>query len=123
MFCAGNSEYQNVRKHGGTHPLEQTWQQQGEDGSIPLTYTNLMDNNPGPNRDSDYELPYGPVSAESVGGIQQGFPVDNQQDKGTVYSRNKRDARCVHGLQRLTSLGRCLCCVCCFLMVCWYGAF
>lgn len=85
--------------------MEQTWQQQGEESSIPLTYTNLMGNNPGQNRDSDYEVLYGPVSAESLGGSQQGFPVDTQQEKRTVYRRVKRDAQRVHGLQRLTSLG------------------
>ncbi|PNF15662.1 hypothetical protein B7P43_G15594 [Cryptotermes secundus] len=105
FYNEGNSEYLNVRKHGGTHPLEQTWQQQGEEGSIPLTYTNLMGSNPGQNRDSDYEVLYGPMNAESLGGSQQGFPVDTQQEKRTVYRRVKRDAQHVHGLQRLTSLG------------------
>lgn len=106
ILCAGNSEYLNVRKHGGTHPLEQTWQQQGEDSNIPLSYTNLMGSNPGQNQDSDYEVLYGPVSGESVGGSQQGFPGDSQQEKRTVYRRVKRDAQHVHGLQRLTSLGQ-----------------
>jgi hypothetical protein len=108
MFCVGNSEYPNVRKHGSTRPLEQPWQQHGEDGSIPLTYSNLMGSNPVPNRDSDYEVLYGPVSAELLGGGQQGYPVDTQQDKRTVYSRVKRGVQSVHGLQRLTSLGKCL---------------
>jgi hypothetical protein len=65
-----------------------------------------MGNNPGQNQDSDYEVLYGPVSAESLGGSQQGFPVDNQQEKRTMYRRVKRDAQRVHGLQRLTSLGQ-----------------
>jgi hypothetical protein len=110
MFFVGNSEYPNVRKHGSTLPLEQTWQQQGDEGSIPLAYSNLMGSNPAPNRDSDYELLYGPVSSESLGGSQQGYPVDTQQDKRTAYSRVKRSAQSVHGLQRLTSLGKCLLC-------------
>lgn len=101
----GNSQYLNLRKHGSTHPVEQTWEQQEDDSSIPLTYSNLMDSNPGSNRDSDYELLYGPVSQESLGGSQQGFPVDTEQDKRTGYDRVKRDAQHVHGLQRLTSLG------------------
>ncbi|XP_021931466.1 uncharacterized protein LOC110835503 isoform X3 [Zootermopsis nevadensis] len=101
----GNGEYPTVRKHGGTQPLEQPWQQQGEEGSIPLTYSNLMGSNPAPNQESDYELLYGPVSAESVGGSQQGYPVDTQHDKRTEYSRVKRGVHSVHGLQQLTSLG------------------
>jgi hypothetical protein len=115
VLCAGNSQYLNLRKHGSTRPLEQTWEQQEDDGGIPLTYSNLMDSNPGSNRDSDYELMYGPVSQESLGGSQQGFPVNTEQDKRTGYGRVKRNARHVHGLQRLTSLGRYLCLQC----YCW----
>jgi hypothetical protein len=90
--------------------MEQTWQQQGEEGSIPLAYSNLMGGNPEPSRDSDYEVLYGPVSAESLGGNHQGYPVDTQQDKRTVYSRVKRGVQSLHGLQRLTSVGKCLLC-------------
>lgn len=111
VFCAGNSQYPNLRKHGGTGPQEQTWEQQDDDGSIPLTYGNLMDSNPGSNQDSDYELLYGPASRESLGG-QQAFPVDTEQGKRTGYGRVKRDAQQVRGLQRLTSLGKHLCLQC-----------
>jgi hypothetical protein len=65
-----------------------------------------MGSNPGQNRDSDYELMYGPVSAESLGGSQQGPPEDIQQEKRTVHKRVTRGAQHVHGLQRLTSLGQ-----------------
>ncbi|XP_069677500.1 uncharacterized protein [Periplaneta americana] len=101
----GNSEYPNVRKHGGMHPLESTWQQQGDDGNIPLAYSSLIDNSPGSSRDSDYDL-YGPVSAEALGGGQQDFSLSTEQDKRTVNSRVRRNvASYPHGLPRLTSLG------------------
>jgi len=111
VLCAGNSQYLNLRKHGGTRPLEQTWEQQEDDSNIPLTYSNLMDSNTGSNRDSDYDLLYGPVGQESVGS-EQGFQVGTEQDKRRGYGRVKRGAQHVHGLQRLTSLGKYLCLQC-----------
>jgi hypothetical protein len=110
-LCAGNSQYLNLRKHGGSRPVEQTWEQQEDDSSIPLTYSNLMDSNTGSNRDSDYDLLYGPVSRESLGS-EQGFQVGTAKDKRRGYGRVKRGAEHVHGLQRLTSLGKYLCLQC-----------
>ncbi|PSN30859.1 hypothetical protein C0J52_21219 [Blattella germanica] len=107
----GNSEFPNIRKHGVNHPVEQTWrhqqpqQQRQDEGNVPMAY-NLMDNNPASARDADYELLYGPMSAESLSGSSQGFPLENQEDKRTVDSRVKREeSQEIHGLQRLTSLG------------------
>ena len=98
----GNSEFPNVRKHGDGNLVDKSWQEQQEDGSVPVAYNLLMNGNAGSGQDNDYDMLYGPMSAEALGNSQN-LLMDTENDK-----RNKREqTQHIHGLQRLTSLGKC----------------
>ena len=87
--------------------MDKSWQeQQQEDGNVPMTYNLLINSNGGSGQDNDYDMLYGPMTAEALRNSQN-FLLDTEQDKRTATKRDKREqAQHIRGLQRLTSLGK-----------------